>query len=164
MSNTCTTSSLHRSRGGCNTYGTARRKFRNLHEIVAARTCSTLCPMEVWTRKFGTDLHERRLRKSTSLSEPQGSMLAPPTQVCVQQKLQRFLAMLFSAECFQYRSARFCCITYLQNSTSVELCRNVQMQIPAVPNMMNYRDRLKQNPKQNPIVFRMTGKVDFEAT
>ena len=139
MSNTCTTLSLHRPAiieglqhiWDCKTQvqGPAR-----------SRCCTdlqhSLSHGSVWTL-VGTDLRERLLRKFLSLSEPQGSMLAPPTQVCAQHKLQRFLAMLFSAECFQYRSARFCCITYLQNSTSVELCRNVHVQIPAVPNTMN---------------------------
>ena len=127
MHNLCPCADPQQSRG-CNTYGTARRKFRDLHGLAAL--------FVVWTL-VGTDLRERLLRKFLSLSEPQGSMLAPPTQVCAQHKLQRFLAMLFSAECFQYRSARFCCIRYLQNSTSVELCRNVHVQIPAVPNTMN---------------------------
>lgn len=95
--------------------------------IIAARICSTLSLMEVCGRKFGTDLHERRLHKSTNLSEPPGSMLAPPTQVCVQQKLQRFLAMLFSAECFEYYTVLYCTVTAPQDSAVLHICKTQQV-------------------------------------
>ena len=36
------------ARNNLRTYRTARRNFRDLHEIVAIRTCSNLCAMEMW--------------------------------------------------------------------------------------------------------------------